>query len=399
VSEAPDVFAIEGVIRHYAWGSHTAIPELLGQPVSALPAAELWFGAHPDDPSPVPSLDSSLDRVIAADPQRLLGAQAAARFAGRLPFLLKVLAAEHALSLQVHPTLEQARDGFADEDRRGVPRMSASRNYRDANHKPELICALTPFDALCGFRPVEQTLQLFHALDVAALEPFAALLAGPEGLRNCFTALLQSRDPASLITDVVAGCERVRKRPEFAAAARATLLAAADFPGDIGAVVALLLNPVRLQPGEAIYLAAGNVHAYLRGVGVEIMANSDNVLRCGLTPKHIDVAELVRITDFRPLDDPRFEGHANGVASVGFRPPVEDFRLNAIDLDGFKGSAAWGGQGPQIVLCTSGAVQVTVGPVSVALTPGHAAFVAAREAVYLLRGTGQVFIAEVGGET
>ena len=384
------LIALQGVIRPYAWGSPTAIPELLGISPTGQPAAELWLGAHPDDPSFAPEHGTTLDRLIAADPVGLLGAAVAERFDGRLPFLFKVLAADKALSIQVHPDLAQARAGYADEDARGVPRDSPERNYTDPNHKPELLCALTEFDALCGFRPVARTLALIDALDVAELAPFRALLAGPDGLRAAFTALLTLHDPKPLVEAVVAGARRVYEGP-WAAAARATLVAAGDFPGDVGAVLALLLNAVRLRPGEAIFLGAGNVHAYLRGVGVEIMANSDNVLRCGLTPKHVDVPELLRITDFTELADPiwpRVEG--------GFTVPVPDFALSVVDPDG---SVAVRDTGPAIVLCVDGPGTVEAFGSAVDLERGRAAFVGARDGAFVVRGTGRVFVATVGLET
>jgi mannose-6-phosphate isomerase len=375
------LIALQGVIRPYAWGSPTAIPELLGISPTGQPAAELWLGAHPDDPSFAPEHGTTLDRLIAADPVGLLGAAVAERFDGRLPFLFKVLAADKALSIQVHPDLAQARAGYADEDARGVPRDSPERNYKDPNHKPELLCALTEFDALCGFRPVARTLALVDALDVAELAPYRALLAGPDGLRAAFTALLTLHDPKPLVEAVVAGARRVYEGP-WAAAARATLVAAGDFPGDVGAVLALLLNTVRLRPGQAIFLGAGNVHAYLRGVGVEIMANSDNVLRCGLTPKHVDVAELLRIADFTELADPVWPS-----VDGRFVVPVPDFTLSIINLDGSHQIPAGS---PQILLCTSGAAGVSAGGDAVALRRGSAAFVAAGNAV-TVSGTGTVF--------
>ncbi len=188
---ADGVVRIEPVARPYAWGSLTAIPDLLGQPPSAQPVAELWFGAHPDSPSTVG--DDSLDRLIAADPVGLLGAEVAATFERRLPFLLKLLAAEHALSIQVHPTLAEARAGFAAEQARGVPLDAPNRNYRDANHKPELLYALTDFDALCGFRPIEATLELLAALNVPELDAVQAALVGDDPLRAAFELLLERR--------------------------------------------------------------------------------------------------------------------------------------------------------------------------------------------------------------
>jgi mannose-6-phosphate isomerase len=319
VAVADPVLRLEAAARAYAWGSRTAIPELQGQAPTGEPIAELWFGAHSDDPSTTSA--GRLDELIAADPTALLGADVVARFGPRLPFLLKILAAERALSIQVHPNQAQAEAGYAAEQARGVPLDAPDRNYRDPFHKPELLCALTEFDALCGFRPVAATQALLRALAVRQLGPVVQALNGPEPLRTAFEWLLEvdGDDRAELIDAVVTACHRLGADDgpgagagagagadrQWVLAARATLLAAQDFPGDIGAVLALLLNVVRLAPGEAIFLGAGNVHAYLRGLGVEIMANSDNVLRCGLTPKHIDVAEVLRVADFSPLEEPR----------------------------------------------------------------------------------------------
>jgi mannose-6-phosphate isomerase len=390
----PSVVRIDGVIRRYAWGSTTAIQELLGQPVDGEPAAELWIGAHPDDPAAVVEQGMTLDALIASDPTTWLGSPVVDRFGPRLPFLLKVLAAEKPLSIQVHPTIEQAQEGFARENADGVAANAPERNYRDANHKPELLCALTPFEALCGFRPIAETLALFDALDLPGLIPVGELLSGPGGLRAAFTALLRDAAPAGLAEAVA---DAARALPEqWVGAARAVALAAAQFPDDVGVVLSLLLNYVELQPGEAIYLGAGNVHAYLCGTGIEIMANSDNVLRCGLTPKHIDVDELLRITDFSELVDPRWQPQAGGVAAEDFAVPVADFALSRMDVDGFKGSLAVGATGPHIVLCVSGGQTVSVGADAVVLTPGQAAFVRARPEWFGIRGTGVAFAATIG---
>jgi mannose-6-phosphate isomerase len=375
------VLALDGTIRRYEWGSPTVIPELLGAEPDGAPVAELWFGAHPDDPSHVPAEARNLEAVIADDPVGILGADVVDRFGPQLPFLLKVLAAQKSLSIQVHPTLEQARAGFAAEAAAGIPRDAPERNYRDANHKPELICALTPFEALSGFRPIEQTLAALAELDVPELGFLADLLRGPDPLRAAFTAVLTHDDPARLVAALV---DRVATLGRHSGAARAVRLAAQDFPGDIGVVLALLLNHVRLEPGEAIYLGAGNVHCYLRGTGVEIMANSDNVLRCGLTPKHVDVPELLKITDFSELPDPRWP--ATGWT---FEVPVPDFRLTQLDVDGEH--ALEEDDGPRIVLCTSGSVQVD----GEAISPGHAVLVTAGGSAGLT-GSGRVFIAGVG---
>ena len=388
---APEVIRIEGVARHYAWGSPTAIPQLLGLEADGTPVAELWFGAHPGDPSPVPDLGTTLDDVIASDPVQLLGSDVARRFGNRMPFLVKVLAADVALSIQVHPTIEQAREGFSSEEARGIPRDAPERNYRDDNHKPELLCALTPFEALCGFRPVAQTLEVLDALDIAELRPLRDLLAGPDGLRAAFTALLQHPDPTALVAAV---SERALAADDDGL--RAQRLLTHDFPGDIGIVLSLLLNHVRLEPGDAIFLRAGNVHSYLRGTGIEIMANSDNVLRCALTPKHVAVDQVLAVADFTPMPDPRCPVDTDGFGAT-YLTPVDDFHLQAIDLDAYGGSCAAGLPGPHVVLCVDGHVTVSRSADRIVLRPGQAAFVVAGDgSAFTLDGAGRVYVASVG---
>jgi mannose-6-phosphate isomerase len=373
-----DPVALDGVIRRYGWGSTTAIQQLLGVPVDGRPAAELWFGAHSGDPSDVPARGVSLAELIADDPEQALGPQSVSTFGPELSFLLKVIAAEAPLSIQVHPSRAQAQAGYAAEDGAGIARTAANRNYRDANHKPELLCALTPFEGLCGFRPVEDTLALLAELQVPELDFLADLLHEPDPLRIAFTALLRHPEPASLVGAVVQRAAGADDGP-----LHAVRLAADAYPTDIGVVLLLLLNYLRLEPGEAIFLGAGNVHCYLRGTGVEIMANSDNVLRCGLTPKHVDVEELLHVTDFTALSEPRWPS-IGGVFDV----PVPDFRLTGLDIDGPTGLDDLG---PCIVLCTDGKVEVG----DVGLSPGRAAFVPATVATRIT-GSGQVHIAAVG---
>jgi mannose-6-phosphate isomerase len=372
------IWPLAGVLRRYGWGSMTAIPQLLGVPPTGEPAAELWFGAHPEGPSPVPSMADTLDKLIARDPEALLGSASLDRFGPELPYLVKVIAAAKALSIQVHPTLEQAQAGFEAEEARGIPRDAPNRSYRDRNHKPELLCALSEVDALCGFRDVPRTLQLLDELAVQQLDRVRAQLAGGDGLRAAFTALLKLSDEQApeLVDAVVPACQRlVDQQGQWAAAARSTLLAAGDFPGDIGAVLALLLNTVRLRPGEAIFLGAGTVHAYLRGVGVEVMANSDNVLRCGLTPKHIDVPELLRITTFSSLPNPVRVARAVSPAERTFPVPVPDFALSVVEPGDEAISVP--SVGPQILLCTDGRVELRTPGDTHALSRGQAAFVGA----------------------
>ncbi|MBV9593030.1 MAG: mannose-6-phosphate isomerase, class I, partial [Actinobacteria bacterium] len=235
-------------------------------------------------------------------------------------------------------------------------------------------------------------------LDVEALRPVRDRLLEPDGLRAAFSALLTDPEPAQLIDVVVERCaERLSDPdPEVALAARATTTAAADFPGDVGAVVALLLNPVALDPGESIFLAAGNVHAYLRGIGIEIMANSDNVLRCGLTPKHVDVDELLEITDFVPLEDPVFAPQVEGKITT-LAPGVADFALQVATPEGAVVPIV--GRGPRIVLAGPGGVEVRSGGSSLALGAGQAVFVPASCEVIEISGHGRAFIAGVGRKT
>ncbi|RSS79224.1 mannose-6-phosphate isomerase, class I, partial [Streptomyces sp. WAC05292] len=317
---------LTNTIRPYAWGSPTAIPGLLGVEPTGEPQAELWMGAHPGAPSRLDrgAGETTLADVIAADPERELGAAAVARFGPRLPFLFKILAAGAPLSLQVHPDLEQARAGYAEEERRGIPADAPHRNYKDPNHKPEMVCAITSFEGLCGFRPPREAAALLDGLKVDSLTPYVDLLrAHPEdaALREMLTAVLTAdrAETARTVAEAAAAAERLGgPYTPYATLAH-------HFPGDPGVIAAMLLNHVRLQPGEAMFLGAGVPHAYLDGLGVELLANSDNVLRAGLTPKHVDVPELLRIVRFDP-GDPALLRPEDGDEEV-YDTPIDEFRL------------------------------------------------------------------------
>ena len=395
---------LDNVIQPYAWGSRTALAELLGQPSpSATTQAELWMGAHPGGPSRVRRGEAgrSLLDVIREAPERELGAPLARRFEGQLPFLFKVLAAETPLSLQTHPSLAQAREGHAREDAQGVPLGAPHRNYKDANHKPELTCALTPFDALCGFRRADETLALFDALGLASLEPLLApLRAAPDarGVARMFEALMtwprEGRDAlvASVVIACVAGAARTGP---FTEELRQVARIGALYPGDPGVVAALMLNLVRLAPGEAIYLPAGNLHAYLGGVAVELMANSDNVLRGGCTPKHVDVPELLRVLDFQCGPVRRYRPEPGEGGEAVYATPTEEFRLSRFTLGpGFTARPAR--RGPEILLCAEGEARLTLGAQRLVLPRGASAFVSAAEGAYALEGDGLVFRATAG---
>ncbi|MCX6465526.1 MAG: mannose-6-phosphate isomerase, class I [Pseudonocardiales bacterium] len=397
---------LQNPVRTYSWGSRTVIADLLGEQVPAPhPQAELWFGAHPGDPSQLVHDDgtrTSLLDAIAADPVGRLGAARAEHWKQRLPFLLKVLAADEPLSLQAHPSAEQAAAGFAREDAAGLPRDAAERNYRDPNHKPELVCALTEFHALVGFRDPADTVRLLGELAVPALAGHAELLAGQpdaDGLRALFTTWITLPQSVldSLVPALQEGCVRLAGRPgEFAAVARTVLELSERYPGDAGVLAALLLQRVTLQPGEALHLPAGNLHAYLSGAGVEVMANSDNVLRGGLTPKHVDVPELLRVLDFRAPAPPVLTGTAEG-EWVRYDTPAREFLLRRLDAD--TGEVPVPGDGPRILVCTAGAVGVRSGDAGVEIKRGGSLWLGPEETdvsvVVRAEGT-QLFLAGDG---
>jgi mannose-6-phosphate isomerase len=399
-----------GAVRPYAWGSRTTIAQLLGNPVPAPhPEAELWLGAHPGDPSKLVGTDGSkrsLLEALAEDPSGQLGEQCAGRWDNRLPFLLKILAAEEPLSLQAHPSAAQAKAGYAAEEAAEIPRDAPNRNYPDPTAKPELVCALTEFHALAGFRDPHRTVQLLRAVQTPGIEPYVNLLAAqPDsaGLRALFTTwiTLPQQALSDLLPPLLDACvEHVKAHGEFDMECRTILDLGEVHPGDAGVLAAMLLNRLVLGPGEAIYLPAGNLHAYLHGTAVEILANSDNILRGGLTPKHVDVPELLRVLDFSCGDMPVQRGTDDRVALYPTEAP--EFELSRVE---------WGSEdrepqplapgGPQIMICTKGSVRLEAeGGASLDLVRGKAAWLAAHDPMVTLRPLGdglvQVFRATVG---
>lgn len=379
---------LEGAIRKYDWGSTSSIPSLLGCAEDGKPWAELWLGAHPSAPSVVGESRTPLDELIAADPAAQLGTAVTDRF-GSLPFLFKVLAAAAPLSLQAHPSVPQAEAGYAREDAAGIPIDAPNRSFRDRFHKPELICALTDFHALCGFRDPVATLDVLATIDTAALDPIRdrlAVFSDVDGLGPLLEYLLTlpATDAAALVAPVVAACGVPGSDRHADVRAMAAALGE-RYPGDAGVVTALLLNLVHLKPGEALFLGAGSLHAYLGGTGVEIMANSDNVLRGGLTTKHIDIPTLLEVVDARPIE-PIVQRPAlvQGIAS--YDTPVPEFLLDRLDLDGSATVS-----GPAILLCTDGAVDAG----SFSLERGAAAWLPAGDGIVELRGRGTVYRAGV----
>jgi mannose-6-phosphate isomerase len=390
------VYLLENVMRPYAWGSTTAIAELLGRPASGGPEAELWIGAHPDSPSIAGTsagTRTALDALIAQDPRHFLGQPSIEEFGPRLPFLTKILAAAKPLSLQVHPSLEQAREGFAQENAAGVPADAAERNYRDDNHKPEMLFALTPFKALCGFKSVEGSKALFghivSFMELAGLE-VPEILSGvledlsadteAAALQSAFTRLIAGGDDVDAATEqVVSALRSGAPMGDYAAELSTLTMLDGFYQGDPGVLISLLLNVVSLEPGEAVYLPAGNVHAYLHGLGVEVMAASDNVLRGGLTPKHVDVPELVRTIEFTSLGVPRIEASWTGLGQELYKPPFKEFQLQRIELGEGAEPVPLAQAGPAVVLVTAGSVVLDSPKSDLPLGRGDSAFIPASE--------------------
>ncbi len=368
-------------VRHYDWGHESIIPELLGLEADGKPWAELWLGAHPDEPSLLPD-GRGLDDAIAADPAGMLGEASRRRFGDRLPFLMKVLAAGSPLSLQAHPTKAQAEAGYAAEEEAGVPRDDPTRTYKDPNHKPEILCALTPVEALCGFRPVEESLHCLAKLQLAELKPTIAALARG-GLKVAIPQLLalSGRRRQSLVAAVAerAAASVAAHDPEFVNTYRWAARLAETYPGDPGVVISMMCNHLTLEPGEAVFLPAGNLHAYLAGSGVELMASSDNVLRGGLTAKHVDLAALVEVLDFTDGKVPVLRP-VLGPGGLRYPVPIDDFDLTRVTLADEPGELTV--RGPQILLCVEHVAVVESGGEQVTLRPGGAVFVPAGQAVH-----------------
>ncbi|MCR2785231.1 MULTISPECIES: mannose-6-phosphate isomerase, class I [unclassified Microbacterium] len=368
--------------RDYAWGSSTLLADLTGRIPSGDPEAEIWFGDHPGCPS-----------IVEDGSGRTLDVWLREQDAAPLPYLVKLLAAGSSLSIQAHPSKAEAVLGFAREEAAGIPRDAPERLYRDDNHKPEIIVAVSDtFRALVGLRPLAQTRRLVAALGPSAGP--AALTVRLEGadeaaVLRATLAWLLSGDAQADVDDIIVAV-RGAVDAEFAAELTTLRRIADDFPGDPGVVVALLMNHVELRQGEGLFAPAGALHAYQDGLGLELMAASDNVLRGGLTPKHIDVAELLRIVDTTPGPAPIVVPR-DGMFDVG----IPDFALTRLLVDRETRVRL---TGPAIVVAVRGAVEVageqsgTVG----SLGPGAAAYAGAEERELAFTGSGEVFIAQPG---
>lgn len=390
-----------GTIQPYAWGSVTFIPELLGQQPTGDPQAELWLGAHHSAPAEVGG--RPLDQLIEEDPVGVVGQVAVDEFGPQLPFLMKVLAAAKPLSLQAHPSRQQAEAGFAKENEAGLAPDAKVRLYRDDWPKPEALCALMDSEALCGFRDPEDTYELFDRLGSGDAMALVAPLVddkvdAAERIERVFSAILWlTEEQLAMVDEVVAAVEDVSEvsgDDAFAKFAQTARELGEAYPRDPGVLAALLMNRVALRPYEAIFLPDGNLHAYLYGGGIEIMANSNNVLRGGLTPKHVDVDELLAILDFTP-------GFAGLVPQIEVAPQVWRYRTAAPEF------ALWraeprdstvdvpGSAGGRALLVTDGSLTLTSGSGELQLKRGQAAFASAGEVVRAT-GRGTLFIGGPG---
>ncbi|EOL9002425.1 mannose-6-phosphate isomerase [Cronobacter turicensis] len=377
-------------VQNYAWGSKTALTELYGVAnPEGLPMAELWMGAHPKSSSKIQDDQGqtrALREVIDADKTALLGAPVAERF-GELPFLFKVLCADQPLSIQVHPNKQASEEGFARENAAGIPLDAAERNYKDPNHKPELVFALTPFLAMNAFREFSEIVSLLQPV-AGAHTAIAHFLAEPNAdrLRDLFAGLLnmQGEEKSRALAVLKATVASQQGEPWD------TIRFIAQFyPDDSGLFSPLLLNVVKLNPGEAMFLFAETPHAYLQGVALEVMANSDNVLRAGLTPKYIDIPELVANVKFvaKPAAQLLTQPEKDG-ATLEFPIPVEDFAFSLHDLQSQPQRLAQ--ESAAILFCVEGEAVLSKGDERLTLKPGESAFVAANESPVNVSGVGRL---------
>ena len=392
---------LEPARQRYAWGSTSAIPALLGRADDGAPWAEAWYGSHPAGPARVAE-GGVLSELIDAEPARLLGEDIIWRFGRRLPFLLKLIAPEQPLSLQVHPSQARAAEGYALEDEAGIALDHPCRNYKDTNHKPEMVLALTRFQAVAGFRAPRRAVEVLAGLDSPlARRMRRTLRLNPTryGIRQVFSDVVSAATRPSpqeidaLVTEIAARFE-AGTSPSLRVDSNVVKMAG-TFPGDPGIAAALLLNPVTLQPGEALFVPAGSVHAYISGLGVEVMASSDNVLRAGLSAKHIDVPEMLACVDYVAAPPVRPAPEYLSRATRAYYAPVDDFELMVTTVVAADGRLPVPGRGPRILLAVEGAMTLVTQADSQTLAQGEAVFVGADERSLSVEGEGTLVQADV----
>ncbi len=392
---------LDGRIRNYAWGSETAIPRLLGREADGTPQAEYWLGAHPTAPSLLGG-SVALDQHIAANPE-VLGDASRDAFGERLPFLMKVLAAHRALSIQVHPSREQAEEGFANENAAGVPLDSPERTFKDDWPKPELLVALEDFEALVGFRDPHETAELFAALEVGvSLDSVLGPLTerrGSVALAEVFLDVLSLDDERMhLVTEVCAAAVKHMDAPgPLGAFARTAVELDEHYAGDPGILAALLMNRVSIPVGKGVFLPAGVMHAYLRGTGIEVMANSDNVIRGGLTPKHIDVSALIGVVEFAPHPVEFETATETSPGIVVYPQKCPEFSLWRLEISPDQGSVTLpGSDRARIVMLTAGHLRLGSQDRDIEVRQGESVFLPADPRPVTASGDAQAFLSSVG---
>lgn len=396
----PPVLPLQNPVRHYAWGSYDGLSRYAGvEQDKDRPSAELWMGAHPDDPSKLLLPDGGrlpLDKYVAEQPIQALGEEVFAEFGG-LPFLFKVLSASMPLSIQVHPDKARAEAGYSREDARGIGLSQPERDYRDRNHKPELALALSDFSALCGFREAGRIEELVGP-ELGSFFGYSAS-GGEVALKALIAASLRLKEKDRLSLERLASTRAKALAASSDAEARlageTVLSCYAHYPHDPGALSPLFLEVLSLRPGQAIYVPAGVMHAYLSGTILEIMASSDNVIRGGLTQKHIDVDELVNILDCSASPD--LIGPTPTESGSVWPSPAREFSLSLLEPPP-SGKLVLTTNGPEILLCVEGSVGVETGSTApLTLSRGSSAFVSAACRSYSLVGSAKVYRAQVGG--
>ncbi|MBW1984367.1 MAG: mannose-6-phosphate isomerase, class I [Deltaproteobacteria bacterium] len=393
---------LENVIQEYSWGSYTEIPEILGQKCpSSNPQAELWMGAHPIASSmlTVNGKKESLYELVKKYPDEILGKSVSKRFGVSFPFLFKVLAAEKPLSIQVHPNLKQAKEGYEKENKERIALNSEKRNYKDKNHKPECICALTDFWVLNGFRKISDIVSFMERLSGGIIENEISQLKKSEdtkGLKCFFKALMTtgSKKKENLINTVVLNAE---KNDTADPSYRWITELHKEYGNDIGVLSPLLLNLVCLKPGEAMFLSSGELHAYLKGACIELMTNSDNVIRGGLTIKHVDILELLRIVKFEEKSIKLLAPEQAGKMEIFYPCAATEFLLSRIHVqqnDNFTSSQK---RSVEIMMCVDGnaAIQDIDSGKTINLEKGTSVLIPAVVNMYQLKGEAILYKAGV----
>ncbi|MHB9153137.1 MAG: mannose-6-phosphate isomerase, class I [Spirochaetales bacterium] len=413
------VFKLENTIRNYAWGSYDGLSLFAGiQQDAGKPSAECWMGDHPDAPSSIILPEGnrlSLQRYIRDYPMKTLGEEVFSEF-GDLPFLFKVLSASMPLSIQVHPDKAKAEEGFDREERSGIPRSAPERNYKDRNHKPELAVALSRFSALCGFREASEAAAFLgpELSDYFDFDPFEAEASFRSLLGKALT--LRDKERMFLENRAVSRARELAASDDARAkiAGETTLRCFQHYPHDPGSISPLFMSVHLLEPGQGLYIPPGIMHAYLKGTVLEIMATSDNVIRGGLTQKHIDVSDLLGTLDFKAepaLIDP--ESSDKKPWEVSWKTPAREFSLSRLDIDESR-NVKIEMDGPEILLCAEGSASIACespaerknGTVvaksghaaEIVIGRGESAFIGASCKKYSLRGKGRVYMARAGGE-